>query len=250
MPVLKISTNQFAAFERAAGRNFEDTMVTHLAEFAPGHAAALGNPALRQLVKTGIARAKRVGFDMRGPARFYIELMVTFGSDFDTDPLLPWTHYLRARVEPDPLRRARQLHDTVRGYRKTVFGDAYEFEAEALCRLLRTSPDDWLSAPKNEAWERTRAIFPQKCDFAGEDNFTLLLKEAEDKAASLGLPTDSAAGLTALMTALGHGCLHDPQFPWLGRLLQAPGTPEDLVRRIFVFFRAALADLEGRPGDA
>src|SRR3954454_24480566 len=95
-----IRSEQFDVFEQAALSHFEDDMVRHLREFAPAHAKGVGDAGLRRVIRVGIERAKSYGYSLRGPVRFYIELMIQFGSDFDTDPLLPWAgEHLRLATE-------------------------------------------------------------------------------------------------------------------------------------------------------
>ena len=44
---------------------------------------------MRREIRFGLERAGSYGFTIRGPVRFYIELMVRLGCDFDTDPPYP-----------------------------------------------------------------------------------------------------------------------------------------------------------------
>jgi hypothetical protein len=58
-------------------------------------------------VRKGIERAAGYNFTLRGPLRFYVEAMLSFGSDFNTDPQLAWAvEVLNDASEPDELSRA------------------------------------------------------------------------------------------------------------------------------------------------
>jgi hypothetical protein len=84
--VLVINKSQMGALGQAARRRFEDRMVEHFGEFAPALARAAGEEHLRKAIHLGISRAGSYGLTHQGPVRLYLELMLLFGSDFDTDP--------------------------------------------------------------------------------------------------------------------------------------------------------------------
>ena len=88
--MLEIREEQMAVFDQAARKSFEDEMVQHLAEFVPKQCEVIGEQQVRKVIQLGIERARIYSLTIRGPVRFYIELMFVFGSDFDTDPLLSW----------------------------------------------------------------------------------------------------------------------------------------------------------------
>ena len=88
--MLVIRPEQMEVFKEAALRSFESEMVAHLAEFSPPLFKAIGEEQMRKAIQFGIDRAGSYGFDFRGPVRLYLELMLLFGSHFDTDPQYPW----------------------------------------------------------------------------------------------------------------------------------------------------------------
>ncbi|MCY1013798.1 hypothetical protein OV079_51395 [Nannocystis pusilla] len=68
----------------------------------------LGEEPMLVVVRTGMAAAERHGFNLRGPVRMYLELMLLFGSRFDTDPQyqVPRAADGRARRAADAAGRA------------------------------------------------------------------------------------------------------------------------------------------------
>src|SRR5258708_4751272 len=86
---MTIRDEQMTAFRDAARHSFESEMISHSADFAPHLCSSAGHANLELAVRKGIESSDRYGFTMRGPVRFYIEMVLTFGSDFDTDPQLP-----------------------------------------------------------------------------------------------------------------------------------------------------------------
>lgn len=253
--MLTISRRQLATLDEHARQRFACEMADHFRTFAPNHAAAIGDSAIREVALLGIARASAYGWTLRGPVRLYLELMVMFGSDFDTDPMLPWAGCrLREASPAGEMERASALAVVATTYHRAVYGRDHIFEAEALRRLGATSRNDWLiPRTRDETWAQLRAIFPQKCDYAGRHNFQSLLMAAQDAAIAHGLEDRAASGvLCGLMLALGRGCLTDMQFPWLaGNLAKTTGLPgaDRLARLIgccLAFFETAGATLAGR----
>jgi len=62
----------------------------HLKQFFPRECAALGETGLAERVREGIERAKSHGFENRVHISQYLDLMFTFGPDFDRDAALDW----------------------------------------------------------------------------------------------------------------------------------------------------------------
>ena len=102
--MLVIREAQMEAFKEATRRTFEDEMVAHLAEFSPPLFKAIGEEQMRKAVHFGIGRADSHGFTFRGPTRLYLELMLLFGSYFDTDPQYPWAAEILSNRDPDSQR--------------------------------------------------------------------------------------------------------------------------------------------------
>ncbi len=142
--MLTIRPEQMEVFRKAALQKFEDKLVGHLREYAPRHSEALGGPGIRQVIRLGLDRAAAYGFTTRRTARFYLEMMYLLGSDFDTDPLLPWVAAVLTDPDlADPMTRADRHYDAATTYRAAVFGPDYEHETEALRRAAGKCYEDW-----------------------------------------------------------------------------------------------------------
>lgn len=219
--MLRISDQQLELFEQAAARNFEDQMVEHLREFTPKHSEILGEDGVRRIIRLGQERAKNYGFVNRGPVRFYIELIFMLGSDFDTDPQLPWAaEVLNDSMIPNQTVRADQLHDKVMNYVGAVAGPEYKYAKEALRRASRERIEDISSPSGSEFYSqmlmRLNKIFPEKYQYVGELNLRRLIQRGIKSAESQGFTSERDFTIyVGLMFALGHGFAHDPQFPWI-----------------------------------
>ena len=76
--------------ESLAQANFENQIAAHLHEFFPEQCEALGEPEVRKIIRYGFERAESYGIVADGDVCQYIDVMIVFGRDFDTDPELPW----------------------------------------------------------------------------------------------------------------------------------------------------------------
>jgi len=212
-------------FRGAALRSFQDEMVVHLAEFSPPLFRAVKEDHLRKAIWTGMNRSDDYGFNFRGPVRLYLELMLLFGSSFDTDPQYPWAgEILKDRDSVPQMQRAERLYERTRDYRKQVTGpnDAYTLSAlrsiAAFARqpLLPVSASDFVPSMLREI----ARVYPEKTAYVGDDRLKMLIDEGIATARNYGFSTVRAVALTiVLMFAFGHGCFDDPLYPWIARTL-------------------------------
>ena len=201
---------------------FENEMVAHLAEFSPALYRVIKEDQMRVVVRFGIEKAEEYGFTFRGPIRLFLELMLLFGSHFDTDPQYPWANSI-LKTDAPQMERADQLHAQVLDYQEKVSGPngvntrkALE-ELSVIARKPTPLSRDNFEAEARQAMNRA---FPQKAEYIGEDAATALMKEGRDEAQKYNLPTLRGEGLIMiLMFAFGHGCTDDPLYPWISRTL-------------------------------
>jgi hypothetical protein len=227
------------AFRSAALRAFEDEMVVHLGEFSPPLFKAVGEEQMRKAIRFGIGRAGSYGFTFRGPIRLYLELMLLFGSDFDTDPQYPWaTEILTSQDSGPQMERALVLHERTLDFRQKVAGpeDAYTLEALRNIRVLAQKPPLLSSGDFVPAMLREIArVYPQKAGYVGGEGLEALIREGIEAARNYGFSTDHGVALIiVLMLAFGHGCESDLLYPWIARTLQdkAIVDPEARVKRL------------------
>jgi hypothetical protein len=244
---LQIRQGQQQAFEQAARKKFEDEMVVHLRQLAPQHCNAVGEAGLRQLVRTGMERAAKNGLTNRGPVRFYLDLMIMLGSDFDTDPQYPWTAaLLKDSTTPDQMVRAERLHEKVMDYSAKVFGQDYVQEKAAVRRAGAVQYEELpLSGAGSVRGIATylERIFPEKVRYLGASPISGLASRARVLSEQHRLvPERGPVVLAGLMFAFGHGVTTDPQFPWVASTLvkdiQDPAArTERLFRRALTYQR-------------
>jgi hypothetical protein len=251
--MLRILERQLTALGLLAQKNFVEQMVEHLLVFTPHHAQTLGPGALRQVIQLGIERAESYGYTLRGPVRFYIELMFQFGSDFDTDPQSRWaTAFLkRPWVDGDTERaRVEELFFVATRYLAALAGPRNQYALDALRRAVSGGLDfapDAGSDLTDQILQHLRYIAPEKCSLVGREGLESLIQHGLSAARARGGQTAADQSLVVvLMFGLGHGCLTDPQFPWIRSTLERgashpePDVFRNLRRRSQIYLQHTL----------
>jgi hypothetical protein len=89
--MLRIRTEQLDALRAPALDDFIEEMMLHVHEYFPKESMALGLSAVRERIEDGIKRAEAHGVTSPRGVCKYINMMMTFGPDFDTHPdTAPW----------------------------------------------------------------------------------------------------------------------------------------------------------------
>jgi hypothetical protein len=234
-----IRKEQMDELGKAVSRVFEDEMVIHLAEFSPPLFNAVKEDQLRKAIRLGVRRGGEYGLTFRGPVRLYLELMLLFGSHFDTDPQYSWaTEILKGHDSIPQMERAENLYEKTLDYRKNVAGPADNYTLKALTSMsalaqqpLRVSAANFVPS----MLEEMARIYPQKTTYVGEERLKVLIERGAAAARNYGFSTVRAIALpVVLMFAFGHGCLDDPLYPWIANTLQdsAIADPDGRAKRL------------------
>jgi hypothetical protein len=240
---------------------FEDDMIGHLGRLSSWHAETSGEGGLRRTIRLGVRRAGAYGVTHPCALRLYIDLMLLFGSMFDTDPLLPWAgEVLRDPNIAGEEERMSRLHASMLAYRDAVAGPERRGSLDALRAIQRLLG---AGIPAAEILVEPRAVgamwevHPRFCAYVGETRLRDLLRRGREEAARLALMIDGGMVLvTALMFTIGHGFADDPLFPWVRAALEDPalGSPEARVaglrRQAETNLDAALRSFTRRRADA
>lgn len=104
-----------AKFSEAALKRFEDMMVVHLNKFFPRRTKGADESKVREFIRHGVKRAASYNIKAKRDVSRYIDLMMTFGADFDTNKQIPWAgQILKTRNSPEArisvLLRTAQNH--------------------------------------------------------------------------------------------------------------------------------------------
>lgn len=233
-----IAKKQFESFRAEAMRSFEAEMSEHLRRFSPPLCKTLSDEQLLAAVKYGIARAKKYGFDMRGPVRLWLENALVFGSKFDTDPQYPWVAEIVGNSEILQMHRSERLFEKTVEYRHSVGGERDAFTLKALKRI-RPVTDGPLPFTPETLTEKLRStlvtLYPEKAAYLGDETLSLFI--------DVGVKTAKRRRITelrgqvlvvTLMYTFGYGCFSDPLYPWIkGTLADATiGDPNARAARL------------------
>jgi hypothetical protein len=113
--MLTIRKEQLEVFRGPAVDAFVKRVVTHLNECFSEKCKSLGEPKVREMVKYGIQRSASYGIGLEKDVSRYIDLMMTFGPDFDQDPELPWAaSILNNRALINPTTKVDRLYKAVK----------------------------------------------------------------------------------------------------------------------------------------
>lgn len=236
---MRIRNEQIDILKQVPMRVFEDEMTVHLAEFSPPLFKAIKEDQLRKAIRFGIDRARQYEITFRGPIRLYLELMLLFGSYFDSDPQYPWATEILADQSPaSQMERAEKLYDKTCEYREKVGGPRDEYTLKALRDIslfarkpLQVSSNNLVSTLLEEMGN----IYPQKKEFVGEHGLRMLIDKGIATAQDCGFSTVRSIILpVVLMFAFGHGCFDDLLYPWIAKTVQdsAVTDPEDRAKRL------------------
>jgi hypothetical protein len=215
---------------------FRETLLRHLAGFAPELYALRGEQVFRQVIDVGVARAARYGFTNRGPLRFFLECMFAYGAEFDEDFQIPdLQECLAMKHENGQLWHSERVFAVIDRYQSSTRGRGNEFAIAALRRLssfmdgIDALRDDTL---ESDLFDLMARIHPEKVEHVGQDRLRRLIALAREDAERFGMATAVGAGvLSGLMFALGVGVSRDPLYPWVRDTLTEPAQ-EASARRI------------------
>jgi len=220
-----VRAEQMSAFKQMALHSFEDKMLVHLREFSPQLFKAAGEGQMREVIQLGMDRAATYGFTFRGPVRLYLELMLLFGSYFDTDPQYPWAADILVNQEAgSQMQRAELLYAKAMDYRHKVAGPEDAFALEALRNIatflrqpIPLSSLNFVPAMLQEIAN----LYPQKAAYVGKEGLEALIYQGMDDAQRQRFSTVRGVTLfIVLMLAFGHSCGSDPLYPWIPNSLK------------------------------
>lgn len=222
--MLTIRNDQIDELNQLADRRFESEMVDHLKEFAPELSQILGEPAIRQVIRIGIKRADSYGLTNRGPTRFYIELMFALGSDFDTDPQLPWARsILTNKSIASQISRADILYRAMTSYFNEISGRDNYYAQRALYRISQRWFDEYQDQRgdfESRMLAGLQSVYPEKSSYIGDAILRVLIRQGAALAKARGIDTELGRPLlVGLMFGFGHGVAGDLLYPWVAATL-------------------------------
>jgi len=222
--MLVIRKEQIDTLSQGLLKEFEDEMVEHLAQFSPPLYKVIKEDQTRKVVRFGFEKCDKYGFKLRGPMRLYLEMMLLFGSHFDSDPQYPWaSEILFDKHSVSEMQRAEWLHEKIVDYQAKVSGAHGENTRKALETLADIGRKP-LNLPESNYEESIRRemyrVFPQKFEYVGNKAIDELITAGRVEARKYDFPvTRGDTLMVVLKYAFGHGCADDLLYPWINRTL-------------------------------
>lgn len=234
--MLTLRKEVMQAFDEAARQRFIDEMATHSQAFAPRLCNITPETRLRSALDEALDRASDYGFTLRGPVRLYIELMLMRGSAFHNDPLHADIGEL-LRDERDQMWRAEKIHRLTKDYIVDVVGQDSRNLRGFFDKLHALSMAPLPVGDHSFDTDTPRllaTLYPQKAAHVGQGALAALVASGAQTAERYQLPLRGRVLLTLLMFVFGHGCCHDPLYPWIASTLQDDRrqTGEDRTARL------------------
>lgn len=88
--MLVIRPEQVEVLSQYMLKQFENRMIVHLRKSFPHETEEMSEVNLRELIQTGIERAKQYGVELENDVQSYLEMMIIYGADFDTNSKTDW----------------------------------------------------------------------------------------------------------------------------------------------------------------
>ena len=109
--MLVIRKEQMEVFRAYMLEQFENRMLTHLRSAFPDQARDMPELDLRSLIHTGIENADKYGIVDEVDIRHYLEYMLIYGLDFDTNPSTSWAGIILRNPELTGTDKMAQIDD-------------------------------------------------------------------------------------------------------------------------------------------
>jgi hypothetical protein len=233
-PVI-IRHQQLETMAAVSEQGYVACAVAHLERYDPPLASAAGRPGLEKLARKGLIAARQHGFVQDRTLQLYLELMMSLGCGFYTDPLFRWLDpYLDSKSGMGEVERARLLHFHVSAYLDRAYGERREHGQAVLERAATLTPERLHQAGANldgKALTFVEWLHPQRMDFIDSEAVQTLIGGARKDAAAAGLQAPDAAALFFLLKfVFGHMILSDPLYPWIQPQLLDAGSGDASLR--------------------
>jgi len=234
--MLRIRKEQNEELGKIALKRFEDSMVEHIKEFFPKYYEIHEEPLIRKVILYAVDRAESYDLITERDVCLYINLVFLLGSNFDTDPQLPWAaETLNDETITDSVTRIDTLYDKAMEYLDHVAGVDNEYLGRALLRIREIYGRELTQPPvenlENHVAMRLKEVWPHKYRRAGEQTINSLVRHGIASAKQYNITGQH--GLTVyieLMFMLGSGFDKDPQFPWAAKVLNDESMPNRITK--------------------
>lgn len=114
--MLVIRSEQMDMLQAHMTKQFVNRMVQHVKEFFPEEFTSLGEDTVRETIEYAIDRAQSYDITVEYDVSRYINLMFTFGRDYDIDPALPWAKEVLINTKVSGFSKVDRLYEKADKY--------------------------------------------------------------------------------------------------------------------------------------
>lgn len=244
--MFQLQNKQTDIFKTVALKKFEDEMVDHIKQFFPNHYISMQEEAVRKTIMYGYFRAEIYGFTTKRNVCLYINTMMVLGSNFDYDPLYPWTQSMLRDNKEDPKVRIDKIADKTMEVFGQILGPLYLHINRALMNINSNADEIFARLTNNNlsgALQQLELLYPRKFQVLGEPSINHMVKFGVDNANNYGITYQSNTLVyIACMFMMGSGFDKDPQFYWAGEILNDPAIT-DQDKKIKLLYDQAVSNL-------
>ncbi|WP_275365035.1 hypothetical protein [Xenorhabdus bovienii] len=169
----------------------------------------LGEDELRTALEKAVEKAKNDGFDQRGAVQFYIDILILFGTEFQTDPQYSWIKtILDSHFHLPQLERTNLLYHEVTRYLNEVHGEQDEHLKTSILKFQNINIErlnvQW-NIYENNVDALLNSLYPQKYRYTKQDNIKKFIQFGVEKSNQYNIENaNHSAFLTLIMFLLGH----------------------------------------------
>jgi hypothetical protein len=106
-----IRKEQDEALREEARHSYECRVFAHLQRVWPRKVEEVGEPASREWIRSGMAKAETYGVETEYDVCRYVDLMFALGPAFDTDPAYPWAARILRDEDLDGTTKMDRLYE-------------------------------------------------------------------------------------------------------------------------------------------
>lgn len=233
--MINFDRRQLGHMQDDVDRRFIASEAERLSELVPSQAAISGPEGMKAAVVRGLTTARKAGFREVTHIRPCLDLVVSLGSYFASDPQYEWLRpMLGAESELSANERARLLywHSTLYLERSYGSDHGHGIAAAFTFGKLDMATLSAVGANYSELAPRLLArLHPQRLPYLSDSAIAGLTNKARELAGSLGLDVQEAAPLLlSLMFSFGYRVFEDPLHPWLSASLSSTSGTDSAAK--------------------
>lgn len=223
---LVCSDRMIAVLQDFAREQFALKLIAHCTPRFPENFARLTPDNVSAMMLATIAAAERLNLNTHGTVTSFAEMRIVLGYGVHNDPMYPWvsdglkqvTEHTQMAVMEAVVATFARYNEAVNGPRNTAF-----FEALTRARAELNNP------PEQSYLNMLARVFPEKYNWIGPVAAQAFLTAiSQQLSAYPNLDPHTVRAYILLCYFMGHRCIDDPQYTWIGPTLERSVTSDTM----------------------